>query len=41
MDQEIHERASYLEAGMDDDVSKPIEQKKLVQAIARALSKVR
>jgi signal transduction histidine kinase/ActR/RegA family two-component response regulator len=37
----VEERAAYLEAGMDDYVSKPIESKELVQAIARARSKVR
>ena len=35
----VEERASYLEAGMDDYVSKPIEMKELLQAIGRALRK--
>ena len=34
----VEDRETYLEAGMDDHVSKPIETKELVQAIARALA---
>jgi signal transduction histidine kinase/ActR/RegA family two-component response regulator len=37
----VEERAAYLEAGMDDYVSKPIEARELTQAITRALGKSR
>ena len=35
----VEERAAYLEAGMDDYISKPIDTKELIQAIARTLDK--
>ncbi len=35
----VEEKAAYLEAGMDDYVSKPIEARELRQAIGRALGK--
>ena len=34
----VESRAAYLEAGMDDHVSKPIETKELVRAITRAMA---
>ncbi len=35
----LEDRGAYIEAGMDDHVSKPIEPKQLARAIARALSR--
>ena len=35
----VEESEAYMEAGMNDHVSKPIETKELLQAIDRALAK--